>query len=678
MKTKFLITSSLLASGISMLAQIHQTGSTRTGFNTAAPANKVEITSSSGDPYHGSANGSSGLRLTNLTNTNTALTNTLNKVLSVDANGDVILVNDNAGSGTFGGAQNGCSVNGSNVVELGNATGGTSAQLLSNREVPLNNFGLLFSGNQTSSRFKIGGTSLTSNARFEVEHHFSSGGSSNQKAFHCLSDAEGSTYNKAIYAETRDKNSSVFSPLNIALHAKTQGLGFQVGMRVESISSANSNQPTHGIEVSVDNSSGSTGTMTGISVGAGNSSNPVNFVFGLKSTANGGIINTAGIFQSHNPPTNNTSNTGVFGDAGNGAKENIGVRGEGFSGTKSGTTGNPIRNYGAMFAATGGNGINNVSLIDNMGVYASAVSTSGSSSSNNYGVYARATNNLNAQCTNYGIWAEAFDPFNTQISWAGWFDGDVHIEGTNSSRSGYALRVNGDAFLSAGSTWQTSDQRFKTNIQKLENASDKLKKLNGYTYLFKTEEFKKRNFSKTEQIGLIAQELKEVFPQLVREGSDGYLAVNYEGMIPVLLEGFKEQQAQIEAQQQQIKELVNALLQNSATDNKNSSAAGNQTSANVGTPTTINLTDKNIIVLNQNVPNPFAESTEITYNIPQSFTKAQLIFSTYDGKVIKVVDITEKGSGKLNVFANDLSHGMYSYQLVVDEKVIDTKKMIRE
>ncbi|MCE3259640.1 MAG: Collagen triple helix repeat-containing protein, partial [Bacteroidetes bacterium] len=103
----------------------------------------------------------------------------------------------------------------------------------------------------------------------------------------------------------------------------------------------------------------------------------------------------------------------------------------------------------------------------------------------------------------------------------------------------------------------------------------------------------------------------------------------------------------------------------------NSTGAANKTKA-------VNLSDRNVIVLNQNVPNPFAESTVISYNIPTDFTKAQLQFSTSDGKVIKVVDVTEKGEGQLNVFANDLSNGMYSYSLIVDGKVIDTKKMVKQ
>jgi hypothetical protein len=84
------------------------------------------------------------------------------------------------------------------------------------------------------------------------------------------------------------------------------------------------------------------------------------------------------------------------------------------------------------------------------------------------------------------------------------------------------------------------------------------------------------------------------------------------------------------------------------------------------------------VVLDQNVPNPFAESTVIGYNLPSDFTKAQIIFTNSEGHVIKAVDITEKGKGSLNVFANDLTHGVYTYSLIVDGQNLETKKMIKE
>jgi hypothetical protein len=107
----------------------------------------------------------------------------------------------------------------------------------------------------------------------------------------------------------------------------------------------------------------------------------------------------------------------------------------------------------------------------------------------------------------------------------------------------------------------------------------------------------------------------------------------------------------------------------------------NNTTRNSNTNTNqldVELSDKDAIVLNQNVPNPFAEQTTITYNVPASVGKAQIIFFNNLGQVIQTVDIKTRGKGKVNVFASDLSSGLYNYTLVADGKVIDSKKMVRE
>jgi hypothetical protein len=91
----------------------------------------------------------------------------------------------------------------------------------------------------------------------------------------------------------------------------------------------------------------------------------------------------------------------------------------------------------------------------------------------------------------------------------------------------------------------------------------------------------------------------------------------------------------------------------------------------------VKSTDQNVIVLNQNVPNPFAESTVITYNIPVKFNKAQLLFTTSGGKTVRVVDIKAGGEGSLKIVADDLSTGVYMYSLVVDGKVIESKSMVK-
>ena len=103
----------------------------------------------------------------------------------------------------------------------------------------------------------------------------------------------------------------------------------------------------------------------------------------------------------------------------------------------------------------------------------------------------------------------------------------------------------GAAFLNA------SDRRFKSNIKPLKNALSKLEKIEGTTYF--------NNLSKTNDIGLIAQDIKEYFPELVKEmdkieGSSRY-AVNYTGFVPVLIESIKEQQVMIKELQEKVDEI---------------------------------------------------------------------------------------------------------------------------
>ena len=111
------------------------------------------------------------------------------------------------------------------------------------------------------------------------------------------------------------------------------------------------------------------------------------------------------------------------------------------------------------------------------------------------------------------------------------------------------LKGNGNATLS-GTLTQLSDSRLKTSITPLKNSLSKVLQLNGYTYRWKD------NARDTSvQIGVMAQEVQKLFPQLVSEDKDGLLSVNYNGLIPVLINALKEQQQQIDELLNRIKKL---------------------------------------------------------------------------------------------------------------------------
>jgi hypothetical protein len=87
----------------------------------------------------------------------------------------------------------------------------------------------------------------------------------------------------------------------------------------------------------------------------------------------------------------------------------------------------------------------------------------------------------------------------------------------------------------SGATVHTSDRRLKENITPLENPLQKILTLKGYNYFWKD-----KSISSRKQIGVIAQEVQRVFPEAVYQNEKtGYYSVNYEGLIPPLIESTK-------------------------------------------------------------------------------------------------------------------------------------------
>jgi hypothetical protein len=129
----------------------------------------------------------------------------------------------------------------------------------------------------------------------------------------------------------------------------------------------------------------------------------------------------------------------------------------------------------------------------------------------------------------------------------------VFTENAKAERNGvYAFSILGSLWVN-GSTY-VSDERFKYNITPISFPLQKLLQINGVEYEMRTSEFPNNHFAPGRQIGLIAQNVEKVIPEAVNE-KDGYKGVDYAKLVPLLVEGIKEQQSQIAAQQQKIEKL---------------------------------------------------------------------------------------------------------------------------
>jgi len=145
----------------------------------------------------------------------------------------------------------------------------------------------------------------------------------------------------------------------------------------------------------------------------------------------------------------------------------------------------------------------------------------------------------------------------------------------------------------------------------------------------------------------------------VGDDPDQTLSIRILGLIPVLVKAIQEQQTQI------------AQLQIGSQQNKSGQTLKRK-SDNFN-----NNIDKSLgVILNQNDPNPFAEKTTISYNIPDDLNNIQLFIHDLSGKIIKKITLTSKGNGEIDVFASDLSKGIYSYTIVGDGQILDTKRMV--
>ncbi|MCX7728187.1 MAG: tail fiber domain-containing protein [Bacteroidia bacterium] len=283
----------------------------------------------------------------------------------------------------------------------------------------------------------------------------------------------------------------------------------------------------------------------------------------------------------------------------------------------------------------------------------------------NYGVWAKA----DSAGLNFGIYAEA--PIVTVqtpggapagTSWAGYFNGDVVRTGT-------------DNF--------TSDINLKTNIDTIPNILQIISQLNPRTFYFTNANHPQMHLPSAKQYGFIAQDIEPILPELVMNTtfpaqydsagnvifpSFTYKNLNYQAFHAISIRAIQELYKKIKYQDSIIQVLSNTLY--SCCQNNNSRQINN---------TDITLNNSDAIILNQNVPNPFAEKTVISYHIPEKYTNAQIIFATINGQILKTVDISGKKSrGQITVYADDLSSGVYIYYLLVDGKIIDTKKMQKQ
>ncbi|MES2688763.1 MAG: tail fiber domain-containing protein [Bacteroidota bacterium] len=389
----------------------------------------------------------------------------------------------------------------------------------------------------------------------------------------------------------------------------------------------------------LDNTTGSSNTFMGLASGQRNTTGSSNAFFGSGS----GITNTTGLENSFFGDAagfvNTTGQENVF--IGNGAgASNVSGNENTYVGSRASYSALGIGNTSLGYRATPANNVN----------------------------YSTAIGHFAYVSTDYTVGlGDASAPITVLI-------------GKTAKTAAYSLETNGDIYVN--STFYPSDKQFKRNIETYTNALDLINKLQPVKYFFKDDVYFpqekgdagkpiKRNFDKEEQIGFIAQELEQVFPNMVRTDKNGFKAVNYAHFFGVLTQGIKEQDVKITSLEIQNKELsekldaVNALL-SSQKANGNGADAAKADAANVKMNGFISSVS----------PNPFSSSTTINYVIPENYKQANLSVVSESGIQVANVSIRESGKGFFVFAGETLKPGSYYCYLTINGVIVDYQKIV--
>ena len=163
--------------------------------------------------------------------------------------------------------------------------------------------------------------------------------------------------------------------------------------------------------------------------------------------------------------------------------------------------------------------------------------------------------------------------------------------------------------------------------------------------------------------GLELGSFEEKFPTLVSTDEEGNKYIDYVSLVPVLVSSIQEQQQIIESQ--------NAIIEDIRTQMYKMQDTLHQLVLRRDSLATATNSH-----LDQNIPNPFDEGTNIGYYISTDATIATLYIFNMSGILIDAVNITQFGTGSIDFDGTLLPEGMYVYTLVVDGNIADSKRMM--
>ena len=372
---------------------------------------------------------------------------------------------------------------------------------------------------------------------------------------------------------------------------------------------------------------------------------------------------------------------GLYGRGTNSTSAAYGL--SGYAQTQVNLSDTTIAAYGVHGHAKGGSKIYGVygkadqSGAKNFGTYGHAYGASGS---RNYGVYGLANGGSVLNCSVYGASAGN----DTLRDWSGYFANRVQIQG--------------DLYHGAAKIF--SDASLKDQVSELPNMSQQIQALRPKRYQYNQAAQERMGLSGGEQFGFIAQEVQEVLPQLVSSTiiaaeldtlgnvvrpEMSVRAVNYVGLIPLLVGNAQDQIAtsnaqagelaalreELEQQRNRLEQLEHLLAACCANPDRALPQPGSDTVI----PAFAGMTPGGEKLRIQ--PNPFNERTTVFYKLDNG-GRTQLMANSADGKDLRVLHeaTLEKGDYQYEWNTAALAPGMYYVTLLVDGQPV-VKKAVK-
>jgi trimeric autotransporter adhesin len=233
--------------------------------------------------------------------------------------------------------------------------------------------------------------------------------------------------------------------------------------------------------------------------------------------------------------------------------------------------------------------------------------------------------------------------------------------GIGTTSPGYLLHVNGTAAKPGGGSWTVaSDRNLKKEIQPYKEGLNEILQINPVWFRYNG---KAGMPTEKRYVGVIAQEMQKIAPHTVGE----FVVDNGEGQVEKYLDYDASDLAYT---------LVNAIKEMHSTYTTEIQKLKEEIAALKGKPSSNLAEQESAAKLWQNAPNPYGTSTMIRYYVPETAGSAQIRIISSTGQEVFSRELAYKGESEIEVSNQMLAVGTYIYQLIVDGKVVDHKKMI--